>query len=140
MSVLLSVPLKRSAGMPGPAPRACPKDMPRFGHASKRPRRGPEGATTAAGRKRVLEGGEGGTPPKKFPPKKFLSIFPEGATAVAGRQGVLVGGRDGGKPPKRKFPPKQIFSSKIFSRGDRGSGGGRGYSPNKIFSTKFVFP
>ena len=93
-------------------------------HARARPkgvsRRGPEGATAAAGRQGVLEGGgEGVTPPPKKSSQKqmFANNFPEG------RQGCWRGGKERGSPPPtppNKFSPKKLFRHKIPRRGHCG--------------------
>ena len=108
-----------------------PKGTPE-GRAPKGPKRGPEGATAAAGCQEVLAMWEGCLPPPENPPNLFSpTIIPEEA---AGRQGVLEGG--GGVrtvPHTQKIPP--IFFTQNYLRsgskpakppGGAGRGVGRG--------------
>ena len=113
-------------GMPGHARRACPKGTPGRRARRARPkgvsRRGPEGATAAAGRQGVLEGGGekggGSAPPKKnvspkiffcqkFPLRGHCGRRPPGGVGERGR-------RMGGQPsPSKKIYKKKFFLPKI---------------------------
>ena len=110
-----------------------PKGTPK-GRAPKGPKRGPEGATAAAGCQEVLAMWGGClSPSPQNPPNLFSpTIIPEEA---AGRQGVLEGGggsEDGS--PHTKNPP--IFFTQNYLRsgskpakppGGAGGGVGRGF-------------
>ena len=115
----------KDGGVPSPPKLISPKKM--F------PKKFSEGATAAANRQGVLEGGRrmswGSVPLQKNCPQIFFNkIYPEGTNATAGSQGLLEGGMEGGDggPHLQKFFRRTNFLDKHFPEWTTAAAGRQG--------------